>query len=124
MEGYKLISKYRILNGDLKNDMFIKAIPINNLEKTLSGTIVKTEICNNLYYKCLITIKIYTKSKVKFIKLHPIKYDIYQRINLEKKENKENKVKRSKKQIFLELLDQLDTIKEEKDNKETIERNI
>jgi len=116
MEGYKLISKYRILNGDLKNDMFIKAIPINNLEKTLSGTIVKTEICNNLYYKCLITIKIYTKSKVKFLKLHPIKYDIYQRINLEKKE-KENKVKRSKKQIFLELLDQLDTIKEEKDKK-------
>jgi hypothetical protein len=101
MENYTLINKYRILSGELKKGMYIKAIPINNLNCILSGKIVNIDIISNLYYKTLITIQIYCKSNIKFIKFHPIKYDIYYKIFQHKK---------TKKEILIDFLKNLDQL--------------
>ncbi len=84
---YNEVDKYYILNGKLKLGSYIKAVPIDhNKNSTIFyGFLTSINIENNLYSKTTITIKYMKDGQTKFIKLYPIKYNVYYKIIEDKK---------------------------------------
>jgi hypothetical protein len=99
---YTEVEKYYILNGHLKLGSYIKAEPIDiNKNATIFyGFLTSINITNNLYSKTTITIKYDINGSAKFIKLYPIKYNIFF-----KECTKPDESKRKLFEVFLKELD-------------------
>ena len=97
---YNEVSKYDILNNKLKLGSYIKAVPSdpNKSSVTLYGFLIKINIENNLYSKTTLTLKYIQDGITKFLKIYPIKYDIYYKI-----------IEDKKRKLFMSLLEQLDS---------------
>ena len=95
---YYEIKKYDILNNKLKLESYIKAIPIDdNKNSTIFyGFLTNIKIENNLYSKTTLTLKYTQNGITKFIKMYPIKYDVYVK-----------KIEDKKRKLFIQLLEKL-----------------
>jgi hypothetical protein len=98
--NYNEVKKYDILNSKLKLGSYIKAIPCdqNKNQPTLYGFLTKVNIENNLYSKTTLTLKYMQNGITKFIKIYPIKYDIYFKT-----------IEDKKRKLFMSFLEQLET---------------
>jgi hypothetical protein len=83
--GYIGISKYDILNNKIQLGSFIRANPINPSKNTLYGFLIKIDIKNNLYSKTTMMLKFIQNGKPIFIKIYPIKYDMFYKVLEDKK---------------------------------------